>query len=366
MQFKRNILCMLAGTAILAAAFSGCQKAADSGGQSGTDTAATTSTTAGATATTFPTVANAPTGSMDSPSGNITNGEGWVASTDGFTYYSTSAGLFCMQPDGTTTQISHDRCQNMIISDGWIYFSKYQQYDLWKMRTDGSEEQQITFLHYTAFNFYVADGWIYYSDSNYQVSKIKTDGTENTVLSSNPAFFITASSGWVYSGSDGPSSGVFIVRTDGTGSATAVGLAAWFTIDNGTLYYEKQINGPGEVGPATDGGGLLQNVGLYKADPDGGNAVKISDVNPFQMLASGDWIYYLDANGSDSNWALCKIRMDGTGNTALTDSSAKVAGFNVAGDWVFFYTWTSTSADSSTQVYYRIHTDGTGLEQLAG
>jgi len=276
-----------------------------------------------------------PTGSADSPSGNIVN-SGWVASADGLIYYSTTSGLFCIHPDGTKAQISSHICRSMNIADGWIYFVDRQVNVLYgflcKMRTDGTEEQQLAPAEID--QLFVADGWIYYTDSTFALYKIQTDGTQTTPLNISNVHNIIVSGEWIYYTHTNGSDGIYRVRTDGTEQTELVPDGQSFDIANGVIYYANILRG------------------LYKTDLDGQHTVQLSDDELCEnVVVSEGWIYYLSESSTN---ILYKIRMDGTGKTMLYGGITLQA-VNITENWLFFY----------NMHFYRFNIDSMeGMEQL--
>jgi len=79
---------------------------------------------------------------------------------------------------GTPTQLLSCNVYTYNVSRGWIYYSNADQgYGLYKMRTDGSNNQR--FGNYTSGSIHILGDNIYMRDSNtFHLCKIKIDGTE--------------------------------------------------------------------------------------------------------------------------------------------------------------------------------------------
>ena len=89
--------------------------------------------------------------------------------------------------DGTDEQeIDERRITYAVVDDGWIYYEEYYRDEgvgLMKMRVDGTDRQNVMTNGFDKYN--VKDGWIYYYDSGEDKAtlwKIKTDGTEQQEL----------------------------------------------------------------------------------------------------------------------------------------------------------------------------------------
>lgn len=92
--------------------------------------------------------------------------------------------------------------------DGWVYYvDGYNGYSLWRMRTDGSEDQQLLMEDAQVEDLNVQDGWIYYRD-NYRGStmqRIDLEGENREDLTSDPAMQINVAGDYIYftKGSEG-------------------------------------------------------------------------------------------------------------------------------------------------------------------
>jgi len=109
----------------------------------------------------------------------------------------------------------------------WIYYAE-KAGNLCKMRTDGTEKTVLKAgeaISPDGNYVNVAGGWVYYEgdyyDGDYGVSpralyKIRTDGTEDTLLDANPVRNVNVVGDWIYYYSYGKKWGYHKIRTDGT------------------------------------------------------------------------------------------------------------------------------------------------------
>lgn len=73
-------------------------------------------------------------------------------------------------------QIINEHCSNLNIKDEWIYFIKEKDQKLYKVKTDGGDEQQVGNVKVDRTGINIIDEWIYYTHENV-LYRIKTDGS---------------------------------------------------------------------------------------------------------------------------------------------------------------------------------------------
>ena len=286
---------------------------------------------------------------------------------------------------------------NASIQGEWIYFASSSM--LYKTKADGSGPYILLTddaPQYTARINVIGD-WIYYDDSNYRVSRIKTDGTSkeividngntgvgNTTIIGNNLFCTKAIDGGFLSGAS------LIKMNLSTGeSKTIKGKATFFAIVG-----DKIIGGttyPTPVGEAKytdcfvvdfDGNvfktwreehwisQLVESAGYYyfreernenfdgkigfyimKKPISGDDAVQLVEGSAFTVF--DDWIYYDSICDDGTSDGICKIKNDGSGFVKLTEGYG--TRFSIVGEWIFYQ-----GRDGS----FRIKTDGTGMQKL--
>ncbi|HJD23994.1 MAG TPA: DUF5050 domain-containing protein [Firmicutes bacterium] len=117
------------------------------------------------------------------------NTQGMIVEGDAF--YSTG-GISRFGLDGTFEERLLDHgCITMNVADGWIYYAYsedplVEEEYLWKMRTDGSDRQQLNEL--CTASICIVDGWIYYtvatpispsSCHSLEYRRMRLDGTQD-------------------------------------------------------------------------------------------------------------------------------------------------------------------------------------------
>ncbi len=147
---------------------------------------------------------------------------------DLYIYYISSPGSTPQKLDFLNSSIKE------IMGDGWIYFltsawrvdssiehdkANKDNWSLYKVRIDGSDMTKIA-ADGNIKQICLCDGWIYYTTDDYWLIKIKTDGTEaNELLKADHNIStITITNGWIYIGYDysgGKPSEMYKMKTDG-------------------------------------------------------------------------------------------------------------------------------------------------------
>lgn len=146
------------------------------------------------------------------------------------------------------------------VFDDWIYTIVYtndgfgtHKSVLYRIKTDGSSSQKI--LDSYPDSFFVDNGWIYYTNAS-GLSKIKSDGTDNTLIVSSPfrgyLYSINSENDFLYyTIKSGEDAGVYRIRKDGSnmqrlknGPARHLTVSAdWIYFDDGNKYYRMKTDG---------------------------------------------------------------------------------------------------------------------------
>jgi len=148
----------------------------------------------------------------------------WLTVVENRIYYTdaVSGALYRINTDGTEeTRIFVEKgvCHINIAGD-WIYYEAGYG-DLCKMRINGAEWAVIKKECMVYFCFNVAGDWVYYegyydAGNSSALFKIRTDGTEETLLDAYPTGELSIIGDWIYYYSDCEDDGYYRIRTDGT------------------------------------------------------------------------------------------------------------------------------------------------------
>lgn len=227
---------------------------------------------------------------------------------------------------------------NYVEHEGWIYYSEWHTGDLYKIKPSGEQKTRIGDFQTYYFNIY--EDRIYYLDAvewNIMCSA-KLDGSDKTILYENEfaeycADKMQVVDGWVYFFIK--DSVLYRVKTDGTeltvlskGNEHCID----FSIGKEWIYFSvmKPIDNK-------------WSTVLFKMRMDGTQRTQLMQENSLLLDYDCEWIYYVDTAGKSigelntDGQSICKIRFDGSEKQKLTDSDMLWNGFfKVIGDWIYY------------------------------
>ena len=99
--------------------------------------------------------------------------------------------IYKFKPDGTQKKKIHSgRADFMIVDGEWIYYAElFGDNSIYKMKTDGSENELVLPLEQRVKTLNLMDEWLYYGaygeDKRCYLCRVKTDGTDNQMLYTN-------------------------------------------------------------------------------------------------------------------------------------------------------------------------------------
>jgi len=144
-----------------------------------------------------------------------TNNISTVHITENDIYFYSSQGPYQMKKDGKDKiKLSIDGYLPMIIKDNVIYFTNEYGY---LCKTDMKNFSSQTLLDESVITFNISGDWIYYLSGkidNFDLYKMKLDGTDKTFLSSNNHAFINVVGDWIVCSLQ--NSQLLRVKTDGS------------------------------------------------------------------------------------------------------------------------------------------------------
>jgi len=217
-----------------------------------------------------------------------------------------------------------------IVGD-WIYFSGdvpsgnygFTRSGIHRIRTDGTNLMTVYEIN-NEFNdignFIVVGDWIYFNEAlsggNYGIYKIRTIGIEKTLVVADSSI-MQIDGDWIYYVTWG---GLHKMRIDGT-EKTRMDMGVFGQVVGDYVYYQWiEVLGGGEY---------PMGVRRVRLDNTGNEDIITDRVGGFNVV--GDWIYYTNLS---ENYALYRIRTDGTGNERLNNSIMH-GGVIVLGDWIY-------------------------------
>ena|GEM_PF-2280680 len=206
------------------------------------------------------------------------------------------------------------KCGSLIVVDDWIYCTQEGRDSyIWKMRTDGSNLQQLNNDSSSCIN--VVGEWIYYinldagsNPGRGHIYKMRTDGSDKQLLCDDDVVSLNAIGDWVYYGNSSEFNTLWKVSTSGVGRQNVFGSANETPLyGGGGMFYN--IASDWVYFSAEDSDGILK---LHKRRLDGsGEKVRLNNEFTFHINVIGDWVYYLTALKFPG--AVHKVKTDGTG-----------------------------------------------------
>ena len=245
-------------------------------------------------------------------------------------------------------KVNNDQSSDISIVGDWIYYLSGN--NIYRIKSDGSER---TLLQERGHEFLIANGWIYYI-SNYDIHKFRTDGTGHQKITDSAsdgpaAHSILIADGWLYymegyQHADGwHTTSINKVSLDGDEILEVVNLKGFprdFYIVNDWIYYID-----------VDWG---NDTTIYKAKTDGSQYTEVKEINAFELVVVGGWIYFTNR---EDNLSIYKIRYDGSELVKLNDDNSW--DINVIGDWVYYrVVKRDDNFNIISEELYQVRTDG--------
>jgi hypothetical protein len=239
--------------------------------------------------------------------------------------------IYKIRHDGTErTRLSDNGGAYLNVIGSVIYYAGYYNSDggIFKMNTDGSGFVQIS--DDKAFNLNVIDDWIYYTaeteetytfiwDSSWtdiedevlhvtNIFKMRTDGTERTLLSEDNVRRAIAHDGWIYYDisyftifTAENDHRLYRIRTDGTDKEVVHSYSGCFNLyDDWIFLYDLSFN--------------VHTLGLYKMRLDGREHEFLfeADGSLRSVHVFEEWVYATDSSWLSHDDRLYKMRHDGS------------------------------------------------------
>jgi hypothetical protein len=274
-------------------------------------------------------------------SGNLDN-DGLIVQKGSWYYYvdSCNAGIFKKDDSGKAPVKLSESGNRISVLGNWIYYKDIDK--LYKMNLDGTNKTLLT-SGYVGKAIPTAD-YIYYagsSGSDSGIFRINHDGTGKTRIVSSSITNFTIDNGYIYYANY---TGLYKIKTNGLENTQLSSdvITRSMNIENGYLYY--CINKPG----------TYENY-IYKIKLDGSGRTKINTKSVFNINVKNGWIYY--SNEDELEPGLHRIKVDGT-----EDQFMMYGGYlavNISGDWVYVI-----DRGNSAYTLTRIKLDGTIVENF--
>lgn len=185
--------------------------------------------------------------------------------------------------------------------------------------------------------------WLYYIDSNEgQIYKIRTDGTERTVISlpeTVEAKQIMLADGYIYALAYGDDKENRIYKIDtATGDSSALldlgrEVRSFFVYNDFIYYSRRDDNG----------------WGTFRVKLDGSENTGVSDFALYSACTDDNYIYYIDRDGR-----ICKMTPDGASVSTVIDNTG-ILRINTSNGCIYY---------NDGEAIYKVKADGTESEKL--
>ncbi|KOA18654.1 hypothetical protein CLHOM_29380 [Clostridium homopropionicum DSM 5847] len=270
---------------------------------------------------------------------------GRMAKSGDWIYYGApnSDEFYKMKTDGSSkTLLNKDNPASINVLGDWIYYNNQNDLGLYKMKIDGTSNTKI--MDEEVMDVLVVNDWIYYLSLSYDgqeyLCKVKLDGTSRTVLNVGRTFDYDVSEGWVYYNVYDDSTGLYKVKTDGTGKTTLLDelQPTKLEVSNGYIYYYDRSD----------------QDRLYKILINGNEKLKLTNNNVSKPNVIGDYVYYINYALDSSQRVLYRVNIDGTGDKALDNTEINT--IISAGEWIYCYGYNG--------IMFKIKPDGTGKQYI--
>lgn len=278
----------------------------------------------------------------------------------------------CASKDDTRTSGLSYEMKKLVKHDGWIYYSLFENGELYKIRPDGKEKTEVGGIKAISFEIYedriyyankdddnnvysakldgsdierladenwsawtsknhqeigvrrieIADGWVYCLSVNGILRRVRTDGTEGEFYGWCIGFSVNED--WLYWISMDEQEGIgwhlIRMRPDGTEKTQFTHIESWqIDYDEDWIYYGDIVEG-----------------GMYKQSYDGSQTIKLTDykdTGTSKLTVVGDWIYY---HNSDDECGIYKVKKDGSEKIKLTDDKSVLVFNDVWDNWLIY------------------------------
>jgi hypothetical protein len=272
----------------------------------------------------------------------------WVYYTD----RSSNGSLRRKKTDGSSGQLLNDnKIRNIVIDGDWIYYvNDGDGFRVYRMKVDGSGEHRLNGL--CSDGIKVSDGWIYYiSRNDYDLRRMRTDGSSKKKLNTGHSYcevgeIVDIVDGWIYylmfdgGYEDSFYPYLYRIKPDGSNKKKLCFCKEDEQIINNDLIFYYNIKGE-----------------LHRMKNDGSDDQMIDNTPQTIDIAcvTGDWIYY--TKKSDCN-NLYRIKTDGSSKQKLNEDDTLFIG--LVDNWIYY----QNRFDEFR--FYRVKTDGSVRERIPG
>lgn len=230
----------------------------------------------------------------------------------------------------------------IVESEGWFYLCMPDDTRLMKIKIDGSEKEVL--VEEEAMYINIIGDWLYYvSDSD--IVKIRTDGTERTIVDEIAApMFLNVVDDWIY---------YYVVLDLVTGSGVyKIGLDG----EEKTLLSDVRGYDLSKVGNWIYFSNWSEDRKPYKMNLEGDEVTRLTNDEAFDIQVYSNMVYYTDALN------VHRVGIDGSDRTVLEHDNYFISDFIIDEGWIYFFNPTSTSLDTYNLI--RMNPDSAEIEAL--
>lgn len=283
--------------------------------------------------------------------GNLLNGGSVVQSGDWIFYYNKyrMGSLYKVRTDGTDNQeVMVDSARFLNVMDDWIYYTSYDEH-IYRMRPSGKDVQEISTFRVAQLN--VVDDWMFFTkstigsrvglSSDVEIWKMKVDGSELQRVCNKPAKSMVVRDEWIYFNSfesKEEDRAFYRVDWDGNNLQRLGEYAFPYQLTEEWIFYLDN-----------------QTKTLHKMTLDGTAVQKVNDDCAYYMNAYQDWIYYTAIDANETNRQIYRIRMDGSEKKQISEMQCMIISIT---DNLILYQRIDNLRDFTECEYYLADLDG--------
>lgn len=240
-----------------------------------------------------------------------------IVINDDNTYSSASGYLYKIDnKTQVATKLYSDQVSEIAYNNGWIYYINYSNSNkIYKVKTDGTENTLLS--EDSAVHLYIKNNYVYYLDrksNNHKIHRMDLDGKNNNTIN-----YETLTSTFYFSGDK-----LFFKI---------------YSIGNGSKFYSSETNGNNKVNI------INSSLAGFKENSDN---IQFTYA-PIETIKN-NYIYYINAA---EGYKIYRITTQGTENKQISKNSlgSETYNYHVTGDWIYY-------VNSSDKKYYKVKIDG--------
>jgi hypothetical protein len=158
-------------------------------------------------------------------------------------------------------RISDIQMNCMIVEDGWIYFQKLSTDTLWKVRTNGSDSTELSYVYSSDMQINKAGDWLYFISDSFDsgIYKVGIDGNNEELVVSGSIDSINYSDGWIFYNSE--IENLYKIKEDLSSRKTiGSGISGSFQITGNWVYYTEYLSESGNEFRINTDGSIKQRL----------------------------------------------------------------------------------------------------------